>query len=186
LAYRKRRRCKWKVCHSSRSCEWATPQDFFNAANAKYGPFDLDAAATAENAKCSRFYTEADDGLTQPWTGRVWCNPPYFRHVIDAWVKKGWEASQTTAEVVVMLVRAATSTRWWHQYASKGEVEFMARRLRFGDAKSGAPFPSALVVFRPPFRNGFRPRLVGGRNLTPNRPETDCVLSRGRERREFV
>ena len=40
-----------------------------------------------------------------------------------------------------------TDVRWWHEYAIKGEVRFIRGRLKFGDAKHSAPFPSAIVVF---------------------------------------
>jgi phage N-6-adenine-methyltransferase len=114
---------------------------------ARFGGFDLDPAATPDNAKCPRFFTRAEDGLRQPWAGRVWLNPPYGRE-IAAWVRKGWEAAQTTAELVVCLVPARTDTSWWHRYCALGEVEFLPGRVRFGSASSGAPFPSAVVVFR--------------------------------------
>lgn len=86
--------------------------------------------------------------LTQPWRGRVWCNPPYGR-TIGLWLARAWEAAQEgSAEVVVCLVPARTDTRWWHDYCARGEVRFIPGRVRFGGAKSGAPFPSAVVVFR--------------------------------------
>jgi hypothetical protein len=48
----------------------------------------------------------------------------------------------------VCLVPARTDTRWWHDYAMRGEVRLLPGRLRFGDARNSAPFPSAVVVFR--------------------------------------
>jgi phage N-6-adenine-methyltransferase len=131
---------------TSKTSEWPTPREFFDKVNAEFG-FTLDVCATPENAKCARYFTKADDGLAQEWTGRVWMNPPYGRG-IDAWMAKAYEASQTTAELVVCLVPARTDTRWWHQYAARGDVHFVRGRLRFGDAENSAPFPSALVSFR--------------------------------------
>jgi site-specific DNA-methyltransferase (adenine-specific) len=130
----------------SRSPEWATPRDLFRALDAEFR-FDFDPCATPETATCPRYFTPADDGLRQEWTGRVFMNPPYGR-TIGAWMRKAWEASQTTAEVAVCLVPARTDTAWWHSYATRGEVRFLQGRLRFGGAASGAPFPSAVVVFR--------------------------------------
>ena len=104
-------------------------------------------AASHENAKCARYFTRDDDGLRQEWIGRVFMNPPYGR-VIGAWMRKAWESSQTTAELVVCLVPARTDTAWWHDYAVRGEIEFLRGRLRFGDMRASAPFPSAIVVFR--------------------------------------
>lgn len=51
--------------------------------------FTLDVAAAPHNAKCDRYYTREDDGLSQSWTGeRVWCNPPYSN--IGEWVRAAW------------------------------------------------------------------------------------------------
>jgi phage N-6-adenine-methyltransferase len=143
-AYRGRR--TRPVHYSSRSCEWSTPPELFARLDARFA-FTLDPCATADNARCPRWYTKVDDGLRQEWAGRVFVNPPYGR-AIAAWVEKAWEAAQTTAEVVVCLVPARTDTAWWHRWCARGEVEFLPGRLRFGGATCGAPFPSAVVVFR--------------------------------------
>jgi phage N-6-adenine-methyltransferase len=144
-AWRKRRRRS--VHFSSATPEWATPPDVFAALDAEFGPFDLDPCATSENAKCERYFTRKDDGLEQVWAGRVWLNPPYGR-TIGAWMEKAWEASRSSAELVVYLVPARTDTHWWHKYCTQGEVRFLRGRLRFGGCANSAPFPSAVVVFR--------------------------------------
>jgi site-specific DNA-methyltransferase (adenine-specific) len=113
----------------------------------EFGGFDLDPCATPETATCPRYFIPADDGLAQKWAGRVFTNPPYGR-AIAAGMRKAWESSQTTAELVVCLVPARTDTAWWHDYAERGDVSFRRGRLRFGGAASRAPFPSAVVVFR--------------------------------------
>jgi len=74
---------------SSKTPEWATPQDFFNKLDAEFH-FDLDPCSTHENAKCARHFTKEDDGLSKEWTGSVFCNPPYGR-VLKNWVKKAYE-----------------------------------------------------------------------------------------------
>jgi len=50
---------------------------------------------------------------------------------------------------VMCLLPARTDTAWWHDYCMRGEITFLRGRLKFGDAKTGAPFPSALVLFKP-------------------------------------
>ena len=134
------------VHYSSATDEWATPQAFFDEQDARWH-FTLDVCAAAENAKCARHYTRASDGLSQSWAGeRCWMNPPYGR-AIGHWMRKAYEESQGGA-LVVCLVPARTDTAWWHDYAAKGEVRFLRGRLKFGDGKNSAPFPSALVVFK--------------------------------------
>jgi phage N-6-adenine-methyltransferase len=132
------------VHFSSATDEWATPQHLFEKLNARFG-FTLDVCATPENAKCPRYFTKADDGLAQTWSGVCWMNPPYGRQ-IKKWMRKAYESSQQGA-TVVCLVPARTDTAWWHDYAMKGSIEFLRGRLKFGGAVNSAPFPSAIVVF---------------------------------------
>jgi len=124
----------------------ATPQDFFDKLNEEFG-FELDVCAIPENAKCAKFFTPEQDGLKQEWSGVCWMNPPYGRE-ISAWMRKANESAKNGA-TVVCLVPARTDTNWWHQYAIQHEVRFVRGRLKFGDAKNSAPFPSAVVVINP-------------------------------------
>jgi phage N-6-adenine-methyltransferase len=133
------------VHFSSKTDLWATPQKFFDKYDAVYR-FTLDVCADKDNAKCANFYTIEDNGLIQPWQGVCWMNPPYGRE-IGAWMKKAHESSLKGA-TVVCLVPARTDTKWWHDYAMHGQIEFIKGRLKFGNAKNSAPFPSAIVVFK--------------------------------------
>jgi phage N-6-adenine-methyltransferase len=132
------------VHFSSKTDLWATPQDFFERLNGRFN-FELDVCALPENAKCEKFYSPEQDGLKQQWSGVCWMNPPYGRE-IGAWMKKAYESSLQGA-TVVCLVPSRTDTAWWHNYAVKGEIEFIKGRLKFGGNKNPAPFPSAVVVF---------------------------------------
>lgn len=131
---------------SSKTYEWATPQDLFDNLNAQYF-FELDVCATPEKAKCARYYTQEQDGLQQKWEGRCWMNPPYGRK-IGQWVQKAYESSLQGATVVCLLP-ARTDTAWWHDFciAHAAKITFLRGRLKFGDAKHSAPFPSAVVLF---------------------------------------
>jgi phage N-6-adenine-methyltransferase len=132
---------------SSKTCEWATPQAFFDELHAEFG-FTLDVCATAENAKCDRYFTESDDGLKQEWNGVCWMNPPYG-DVIKHWVKKAHDEAQRGGGIVVCLLPSRTETRWFHDWIyGKAEIRFIKGRLKFGGAKYNAPFPSMIVVFR--------------------------------------
>ena len=137
------------VMYSSNSDEWATPQSFYEQLDAEFN-FNLDVAASDENHKCDRYFTQEDNGLTQNWGGcRVFCNPPYSQ--IDKWVEKAFYESKTEGTIVVMLIPSRTDTRNFHNYiAHRTEIRFVKGRLKFGDGKNSAPFPSMLVIFRGP------------------------------------
>ena len=131
---------------SSNTDLWETPQDFFDKLNEEFH-FDLDVCALPENAKCEKYFTPEQDGLSEEWHGTCWMNPPYGRK-IGAWVQKAYETSVHAGGTVVCLLPARTDTAWWHDYVMKGEVRFIRGRLKFGGSKNSAPFPSAVVVFR--------------------------------------
>lgn len=137
------------VHFSSKRHDWTTPQWLFDRLD-RYFHFTLDPCSSDENAKCKKHYTREEDGLTKPWGGAiVFMNPPYGRE-IGAWMSKAHSESHIGA-TVVCLVPARTDTRWWQDYAAHGEVHFIPGRVKFGNGKNSAPFPSAVVVFRPPF-----------------------------------
>jgi phage N-6-adenine-methyltransferase len=131
-----------KTMFSSATGEWSTPPGLVTAVNSVV-PLDLDVCATPENAKCARYYTEQDDGLIKEWRGTCWMNPPYGREIAH-WMRKAWFTGHHT--LVVCLVPARTDTRWWHEYVIGEPILYFRGRLRFGNGKSPAPFPSALVL----------------------------------------
>lgn len=134
------------VHFSSKTDDWATPKDLFDELVRAFGHFTLDPCASKENAKCRLFFTKEDNGLERSWgQHRVYMNCPYGRE-IGKWVEKAWKAAEEGA-TVVMLLPARTDTRWWQSYCQRGYVKFLPGRLKFGDAKNSAPFPSAIVVF---------------------------------------
>lgn len=139
--------------HPASRDEWTTPQHVFDDLNTRYGPFDLDAAATAATTKIAdAYYTASDNALTLPWFGRVFCNPPYSRPApfVERAIR---ETRNGHADVVVMLVPASVHTIWYRE-GSDHAHEALAHSggLRFSDAKHAAPFGSSLLVFRPPTR----------------------------------
>lgn len=134
------------VHYSSKTDNWATPQSFFDRLNAEFD-FTLDPCADRDNAKCNKYYTANDDGLAQDWAReRVFMNPPYGR-VISDWVRKAYEES-TKGALVVALIPARTDTRYWHDYVMRAkEIRLVKGRLKFGDGRNSAPFPSAVVIW---------------------------------------
>lgn len=133
---------------SSATDQWATPQDFFDRLDREFN-FTLDPCADVNNHKCDIYFTKEDDGLQHSWKGHtVFCNPPYGK-VIKDWVKKSYDESRDKDTVVVMLIPARTDTAYFHDFIyGKAEVRFIRGRLKFGDSKNAAPFPSMVVIFR--------------------------------------
>ena len=133
---------------SSKTDLWETPQSFYDEHDKEF-QFTLDPCATPENAKCEMFFTKEMNGLTQNWGGnRVFCNPPYGKE-IGKWVKKAYEESKKNDTTVVMLIPARTDTAYFHDYIyhKAKEIRFVKGRLKFGQSKNAAPFPSMVVVF---------------------------------------
>jgi site-specific DNA-methyltransferase (adenine-specific) len=138
-----------KALFLSGNTDWETPPELFKRFDEKYH-FNIDVCATALNTKCRRYFTPEQDGLTQPWLGTCWMNPPYGRG-IEPWIKKAYESAEAGATVVAILP-ARTDTAWFHQYIyGKAEIEFLKGRVRFimGGKTGPAPFPSMIVVWKP-------------------------------------
>ena len=132
---------------SSNSDEWATPAEFFEALNNEFR-FNLDVCASSENHKTEHYFDQNDDGLSKNWGGfRVFCNPPYSK--IGEWVKKAYYESFKPNTLIVLLIPARTDTKYFQQYIyNRSEIRFVKGRLKFGNSKNAAPFPSMVVIYR--------------------------------------
>lgn len=133
------------ACFSRQSDEWETPNWLFDMLDREFH-FGLDAAASYNNAKVTPFIDQ--NSLNDDWhtDSPVWLNPPYSK--IGPFMKKAYEESQKGA-TVVCLIPSRTDTRYWHDYVMKAdEIRFIKGRLKFGNSKNSAPFPSCIVVFR--------------------------------------
>lgn len=165
------------------STDWATPKKLFDDLDAEFGPFTLDPCGSREHhysafrvvSNGGHFYdgtTEAMDGLTQPWDGVVFMNPPYGRGV-EKWIERGVSMVETgVARRVLGLVKATTDVRWWQKYVLNewGSMNFetdahadsiighpalrvcrfLPGRVKFGHNSGPAPFPSAVLVWEKP------------------------------------
>lgn len=119
---------------SSTSSHWVTPKDLYEA---------LDREFSFNDDPCP---LGGEGGLDRPWGTRVYCNPPYGRE-ITKWLERAYQES-VRGKIVVCLIPSRTDTRWWHDYVMKAkEIRFIKGRLKFGEAKNSAPFPSAVVIF---------------------------------------
>jgi len=144
--------------------EQYTPSSFFGPLNREFR-FTMDPCATAESAKCKAFYTKKDNGLSRPWSGRVWLNPPYSN--IGAWLAKAIEELKSgRVTKVVALLPAWTDRKWWHLYVEPArdaphgpKVRFVKGRVVFGcpgnpqgKKRGSGTFPSVVVIWRKPRR----------------------------------
>ena len=87
----------------------------------------------------------------------VFCNPPYGKAIKD-WVKKSSEEAKKPGTTVVMLIPARTDTSYFHDYIYQKpnvDVRFVRGRLKFGDGKNSAPFPSMVVIFKQNAEKGY-------------------------------
>lgn len=125
---------------SSKSDNWATPKSFYDELNKEFKFNKFDPCPINNTFDGLKFETE--------WIGRVFINPPYSN--IRAWLEKGLnELKNKRVTLLVYLIPARTDTRWFHDLVyGKAELRFIKGRLKFGDHKNSAPFPSMLVIFR--------------------------------------
>ena len=125
--------------------EWLTPKYILDA----LGPFDLDPCASVVRpwSTAVQHYTIEDNGLTKPWSGRVWCNPPYGSQT------GRWMARLRDHGDGIALVFARTETRMFFESAWGGAdaMLFLAGRLAFCDTAgrpaAGAGAPSVLIAY---------------------------------------
>jgi phage N-6-adenine-methyltransferase len=126
--------------------EWASPRELVEPLDTAVNGFDLDPCSGAEVSPfADKTYTESDNGLSQPWSGTVWVNPPYS--AMDTWTEKAIAEIENT-ETICYLCKGDSSTEWWQTAAQEATVICaIDHRLQFGDGDSSAPFASHIVVF---------------------------------------
>lgn len=120
--------------------EWYTPAEIIRS----LGEFDLDPATSLEayrlNQSAKHFYTLEEDGLKQPWNGRVWLNPPYSNPLAKRFLEK--MAGHNNG---IALVFSKIEAKWFHDVVLRHAtaVKFLYERTRF---------------FRPDGTKGMQPR----------------------------
>lgn len=138
---------KLKGMMTSDKSDWETPDWFFKALDDEFH-FTVDVAADMRNRKVDKFFSIHQDAFRLRWTGVAYLNPPYGRG-IGRWLAKAKQSAVEDGATVVVLVPARCDTAWWFDHARMGEVRFLKGRLKFVGAPTSAPFPSALITFRP-------------------------------------
>jgi phage N-6-adenine-methyltransferase len=125
-----------KVLWSKKSDDWSTPKDLYNELDKEFN-FTFDPCP---------LHSE-EDGLVIAWGKSCFVNPPYSN--IKGFLEKAVEELQKNTEIVVFLIPSRTDTKWFHEYIyGKAEIRFIKGRLKFGNSKNSAPFPSMICIFR--------------------------------------
>ena len=118
--------------------EWYTPVEFIGMAREVLGNIDLDPASNklAQGwIQSNHYYTEKEDGLSQPWEGRIWCNPPYG-NAPKKFLNKGLSEFKTANMTAGIFLLNRSGAEWY----SDIKPEFTAicevrKRIAFIDSK---------------------------------------------------
>jgi ParB family chromosome partitioning protein len=148
--------------------EWYTPPEYLEASREVLGGIDLDPASSEvaqASVRAGRFFTADDDGLTKPWKGRVFLNPPYAAELVGRFVEKlcsHYEAGDVTA--AILLVNNATETAWFFEASQRAAALCLPTgRVKFLDEEGnpGAPLQGQAVLYFggdvPAFRGVWAP-----------------------------
>lgn len=132
--------------HRSLKEEWLTPPYILAA----LGPFDLDPCAPINRPwdMAKKHYTIEDNGLNQPWHGRVWCNPPYGNKS-GQWLARLADHGKGTA---IIFARTETNMFFEHVWDKANAVLFLRGRPHFHHAngqkaKTNGGSPSVLIAY---------------------------------------
>jgi hypothetical protein len=155
-----------RINPTTTTVEWYTPRAIFDALGLS---FDLDVCAPPGGLPwipAKRSFSREEDGLAQPWRGRVWMNPPYGRG-IEHWMRRLARHGDGIA-----LVFARTDTAWWQEAVRQADaICFIRGRVRFirGSDRTQppgvSPAPSVLMAYGAActhalLRSGLGPTVV--------------------------
>ncbi len=124
---------------------YSTPIKLFNVINQEFN-FGLDVCALPENAKCPKYFTPEQDGLTQDWKGVCWMNPP-FNNALKKWVIKARDESIKHKSLICCLIPVRSNTIWWKNVCKDAEIRFIIGEVNFNDLERGLWLPMCLMIF---------------------------------------
>lgn len=142
-----------KTC---RETVWLTPPPVLDAIRGFFrGPIGLDPATEPSNpTDAEYYYTRVNDGLTIPWQGPVFVNPPYGKELMP-WVIKITDEAKTVTPIVALLPGQRFETLVWQErllpHPNLYAICFIRGRLKFlrpsGEVAKSNPYGSMLYIF---------------------------------------
>src|SRR6266542_866430 len=124
--------------------EWYTPPWVINLVR-QVMSITLDPASCAaaqKVVKATVYFTAKEDGLSRPWFGNVWLNPPYIPDVQKFLAKLLEEFDSGRVQQAIALVNAATSASWFHKLLGRFPACFVRRRIKFWRPDRGSTSPT--------------------------------------------
>lgn len=140
--------------------DYQTPPELLKAIRRRLciGIFDVDVAASKDNAVCPYYYDEERNGLAQSWTvpeaesNWAWCNPPYAN--IEEWVRKATLEAKKGANTA-MLIPASVGSEWWRTWVEPYAYQlFLSPRITFVGCDTPYPKDCALLLYTPMWLTG--------------------------------
>jgi hypothetical protein len=142
------------VANNSGENEWYTPPEYVEPARWVMGAIDLDPASSKvanEIIQAEKFYSLEDDGLEQPWRGRVWLNPPYAGELVGRFAEKlAKHVDNGDVTAAVVLVNNATETDWFRTVIRRASaICFPDKRVKFlsPEGELGAPLQGQAILY---------------------------------------
>jgi ParB family chromosome partitioning protein len=131
---------------------WFTPPEYIERARRVLGRIDLDPAScdiAQATVQAARYFTEEDDGLSQPWHGKIFCNPPYARSEIGRFIEKLVDEFQNgNVEQAILLTHSASDTAWFSRAVNIASALCFPRgRINFYGSRGTAPIGASVFFY---------------------------------------
>ena len=130
--------------------EWWTPAEVIEPVRAALGEIDLDPCTHPDAQRVIRaanYYARPDDGLTLPWSGRVWLNPPYSKP--RPWVYRLLQMDNGAAAACILTATSAAGSEAGLLLLACASVIALPGRVRFrrGAGVGSAPRDASVIAF---------------------------------------
>lgn len=128
----------------------ATPRNFLDAVEQRYGKISFDLAASADNNTAPNYFDKEADSLKQDWSklpGLLWLNPEF--KAIEPWVKKAAETH--FQDTFLCLVPTGFRTHWWRRWC-KSHCHTILLEGYFTFEGHTLPFPKDMNLLEYPLK----------------------------------